>query len=123
MYAFIASALVWIAAQFGHPGSFPAPNVQFASESRMIGAAATADPRIRDLAAAHRGTLGGLYLPDSDTIYLRREIDLDNPEHQAILVHELVHYVQDQLGIAGSVDTLEAQAYALQERWLAEQGR
>ena len=122
MYAFIASALVWVATQFGHPGALPAPNVQFASEQRMLSAAAAADPRARDFFAAHRGTLGGLYLPDSDTIYLRRELDLDNPDHQAILVHELVHYVQDQLGGDGGVDELEAQAYGLQRRWRAEQG-
>lgn len=122
MYAFISSALIWVTAQFGHTGALPAPIVQWASQAEMVQVAGATDPEAREYVRAHGVRLGGLYLPDADKIYLREGLDLDDPRHQSVLVHELVHYVQDQLGVVGTADQLEAQAYALQERWLREQG-
>ena len=122
MYVFIASALVWVSAQFGHDGSLPAPTVQWASEAQMIRVAGATDPDAREWIREHGLRLGGLYIPDADKIYLLEGLDMDDPRHRSVLVHEIVHYVQDQLGVTGTPQQLEAQAYALQERWLQEQG-
>lgn len=122
MYAFISGALLWVTAQFGHVGALPAPIVQMASEDQMVRVAAATDPSMRDYIRDHGLRLGGLYIPDSDKIYLLDRLDLDDPRHQSVLVHELVHYVQDQLGVTGSTEQIEAQAYALQEQWLREVG-
>ena len=122
MYAFISGALLWVTAQFGYDGALPAPVVQRASEAQMVQVAAATDPSMRDHIRDHGLRLGGLYIPDSDKIYLLDRLDLDDPRHQSVLVHELVHYVQDQLGVTGPAEQLEAQAYALQERWLREVG-
>ena len=122
MYAFISTALIWVTAQFGHTGPLPNPTVQLASEAQMIQVAAATDPESRQWLRDHGLRLGGLYIPDADKIYLLEGLDMDDPRHRSVLVHELVHYVQDQLGVTGTPQQLEAQAYALQERWLQEQG-
>ena len=122
MYAFISTALIWVTAQFGHAGPLPAPTVQWATEAQMIQVAGATDPAAREWIRDHGLRLGGLYIPDADKIYLLQGMDLDDPRHRSVLVHELVHYVQDQLGVAGTTQQLEAQAYALQERWLQEHG-
>ena len=122
MYAFISTALIWVTAQFGHTGALPNPIVQWATEAQMIQVAGATDPAAREWIRDHGLRLGGLYIPDADKIYLLQGLDLDDPRHRSVLVHELVHYVQDQLNIAGTPQQLEAQAYALQERWLQEQG-
>ena len=121
LYSFISGALLWVIAQVGPSGPLPAPTVQWASQEEMVRVAAAADPAMRNHIRDHGLRLGGLYLPDRDKIYLLDSLDLDDPRHQSILVHELVHYVQDQLGVTGTVQQLEDQAYALQERWLREQ--
>ena len=122
MYAFISTALIWVTAQFGHAGPLPPPTVQWATEAQMIQVAGATDPDSRQWIRDHGLRLGGLYIPDADKIYLRQGLDMDDPRHRSVLVHEIVHYVQDQLGVAGTPQQLEAQAYALQERWLQEQG-
>ena len=122
MYSFIATALVWVLAEFGHAGALPAPTVQWATQQEMVQVAGATNPDSREYIRRHGLRLGGLYIPDADKIYLREGLDLNDPRHKSILVHEIVHYVQDQLGVQGSVEQLERQAYALQEKWLQEQG-
>jgi hypothetical protein len=122
MYAFISSALLWVTAQFGYDGALPAPIVQWASQAQMVQVAGATDPAAREYIRDHGIRLGGLYIPDSDKIYLLESMDMDDPRHQSVLVHELVHYVQDQIGVAGTTEQLETQAYALQDQWLQEQG-
>jgi len=122
MYAFIAGALLWVTAQFGYDHALPAPTVQWATEAQMIQVAAATDPSAREYIREHGLRLGGLYIPDADKIYLLQGLDLDDPRDRSVLVHELVHYVQDQLGVTGTSAQLEAQAYALEAQWLQEQG-
>ena len=38
------------------------------------------------------------YNLDDKTIYLSNELDLENPVHKSILLHELVHFAQDVTG-------------------------
>jgi len=122
MYVFISGALLWVTAQFGYHDTLPSPYVQWATEAQMVQVAGATDPSARQHIREQGLHLGGMYIPDSDNIYLLKGLDLEDPRHQSILVHELVHYVQDQLGVTGTTEQIEAQAYALQEQWLREQG-
>lgn len=67
--------------------------------------------------------LQGLYHHKSQTIYLNTHLDLDTYYSQSVLLHELVHYLQDYNGLyAASIckSALETKAYELQNLYLAQ---
>ncbi len=58
-----------------------------------------------------------------DEIVLRRGWQPDNPFDVSILVHELVHFMQDEAGrLYPCPGAREKDAYAAQEAWLKSQG-
>lgn len=62
-----------------------------------------------------------LYNHNIDTIIVNEDFDIENFEHHHILVHELVHYLQDINGITDAcVQNLEPIAYELQDKWQKE---
>ena len=70
-------------------------------------------------------TVEGLYNFHDGNIYLSRRIDLSTTEGRAVLVHELVHYLQYRQGLDRSVPcmrALEPSAYAAQAEYLRQYG-
>ena len=66
----------------------------------------------------------GLYNFNDRTVYLLDSVDLATEHGKAILLHELVHYLQYQEGVDKSVECrnqLESLAYLLEARYLREQ--
>lgn len=62
-----------------------------------------------------------LYDDTTDTIIVNEDFDIMNFEYHHILVHELVHYLQDINGITDDcIQNLESIAYELQEKWMDE---
>lgn len=64
-----------------------------------------------------------LYIHDNDTILISNDINLNKFENHYIIVHELVHYLQDINGYYETVECqplLEKDAYILQEKWMRE---
>lgn len=79
--------------------------------------------------AVAQAEFNGTYLPpveaiydnETDTIFLPYETDLDDFANHHIIVHELVHYLQDINGITDEcVGRLETPAYKLHEKWQDE---
>lgn len=73
--------------------------------------------------APNHERLQGLYHHRSQTIYLNTHLDFDTYYSQSILLHELVHYLQDYNGLyAASIckTALETKAYELQNLYLAQ---
>lgn len=67
----------------------------------------------------------GLYNFNEHAIYLLDSIDLNTVEGKGILLHELVHYMQYQMGEDKSVDCkneLESLAYVLEAKFLESAG-
>lgn len=67
-------------------------------------------------------TVGACYL---GTIYLDDRLDVTRAHDRSVLLHELVHYAQNNCAIPRDMAErvmLEDQAYAIQARWLTEQG-
>ena len=61
----------------------------------------------------------GAYDARSRTIYLRSDWNSRNASDVSLLVHELVHYLQDRAGLTFDCpEAREAPAYAAQGRWL-----
>lgn len=72
-----------------------------------------------------RVTVEGLYNFRDGKIYLSSDTDLATTEGQAVLVHELIHYLQYQQGLDRSVPcmrALEPSAYAAQAEYLRQHG-
>jgi hypothetical protein len=70
--------------------------------------------------------IAGLYHFEDGTIYLAHDVDLATIEGKAVLVHELVHYLQYRHGLDRSVPcmvALERDAYAAQRKYLVEHGK
>lgn len=66
----------------------------------------------------------GIYCEDRISIN-GLEVDLTTPEGQTVLVHELVHWLQDYNGEADNapcVPHLERNAYAVHHEWQAQMG-
>lgn len=68
------------------------------------------------------------WFPPGETIYLDQKLDLrHDPGAQSILLHELVHYVQQKSGTFPAEGDCESwlarewEAYDVQLRWLAKQ--
>lgn len=84
------------------------------------------------LAALRHGAVGsggreqaimGVYDGVSKTIFLRADWDSRSPSDVSVLVHELVHYMQDRASLRFEcAGAREAQAYDAQQRWLALYG-
>ena len=69
------------------------------------------------------GSIVALYDPLRRTIYLANGWRGDTPTEVSILVHEMVHFVQDSAGETFECpQARERMAYAAQERWLAISG-
>ncbi|MDX1489421.1 MAG: DUF6647 family protein [Acidiferrobacterales bacterium] len=71
-------------------------------------------------------TVDGLYNHRDDKIYLHEKLDLAAPEGRAVLVHELVHYLQYQQGLEKVVPCmrkLEPAAYAAQGKYLEQHNK
>lgn len=71
-------------------------------------------------------SVAGLYNFRDGNIYLLESEDLETVEGRAVLVHELVHYLQYHSGVDRSVECirkLEPAAYAAQAKYLAQHGK
>lgn len=74
--------------------------------------------------------VGAFYVPETNTMTLPEGFDPDNPGDQSILLHELVHYMQDvsgkdvviYLSAQCPVRRIEMEAYAIQFAFLAMRG-
>jgi hypothetical protein len=65
------------------------------------------------------GEVTAIYDPGTDTIYLREGWTGRTPAQMSILVHEMVHYVQDVADFKfPCVQASEELAYLAQDRWL-----
>lgn len=65
--------------------------------------------------------LHAFYDTKNDVVYLKDSFDLNDPWQQGILLHELLHYVQDQNNkkFACSAE-MEGEAWPLQKKYLKE---
>lgn len=74
----------------------------------------------------NRVSVAGVYNFRDGAIYLLDSEDLETVEGRAVLVHELVHYLQYRNGLDKSVECirkLEPAAYAAQTKFLAQHGK
>jgi uncharacterized protein DUF6647 len=116
MSALIPSLLAWIAAATGYAVPAALPEVRLVPHQVIRGA----------ICAGQECAVGAMYRPGDDVIYLdERLAPAANDFDAAVLLHELVHWVQDRSGRVPDRDcrtrvAAEREAYTLQAAWLRE---
>jgi hypothetical protein len=127
--ALIEAIGAWLSFSFELPATSQRPSLRFATPEDM------AALRHRGVASDHRTTIGAtvlseaadilaLYDDEERAIYLRDDWSGDTPAALSIVVHEMVHHVQNLAGLRFECyEAREKQAFAAQEQWLALFGK
>ena len=117
MEQFIAATLIWLAGQMGLPPHIEPPPVVYMSQGELRNLSSHG----HHLGGRYR--VGGMYNSRHDIIHLPHDFRLDNTYEQSVLVHELVHYLQDTRNVRfNCAGAIEEQAYRLQGIWLQSRG-
>jgi len=133
MQALMMAIVTWLSVNFGLAGTVDLPRVQRVSPERMVEVrlrAHGAGEAMRSTAAWRREAVAGavdleaLYDDASRTIFLREDWTGTTPAEVSVLVHEMVHHLQNVGGLRYEcAEARERLAYLAQGRWLAVSGR
>jgi hypothetical protein len=114
-----AALLLWINANSGYEYAGDPPHITTTDPENLahmiLGEIAWIPERAKS-------GLKGLYVVDTQTIWLRDDFDPQRQEDLSHLVHELVHFLQYQQGDAQRLACgreLEIEAYNIQNRYLS----
>jgi hypothetical protein len=129
MQTLLTVIVTWLSMNFGLPAVYEHPRVQFASTAEMAeiryGLAASNRPDRVAAAAGQSASaefahdVQAIYDDRSSTIYLPEGWTGATPAEGSLLVHELVHHLQNAGGLRyGCAEAREKSAYQAQARWL-----
>ena len=115
MKEIITALMIWLGANTPFDTNHDIPKVIFLPQEQMEKMFYKGEDEMPN-------TLHGLYDKESDTIILPDTWDRRNPWDMGILLHEMVHYLQDQNGIKFSCTAeMERDAWPTQQKYLKEQ--
>jgi hypothetical protein len=129
MQTLLTLIVTWLSINFGLPATEARPHVEFVSAARM------ADVRYSRLASNlpesaavvtdgsdppdYFRNVHAIYDDESGTIYLPTGWSANSPADVSMLVHEMVHHLQNVGGLRyGCPQMRERPAYRAQARWL-----
>ena len=119
--AAMQKVIAWLAVNFELPPTDDLPRIARVSQARMNAL------RYRGLvppAAAEGQRTVAIYDDATRTIYLPEGWSGNTPAEQSVLVHEMVHHLQNVGRLKHDCpQAREKLAYAAQDRWLAQFGR
>ncbi|MDH5537632.1 MAG: hypothetical protein OEZ08_18940 [Betaproteobacteria bacterium] len=133
MQTLLTTIVMWLSINAGLPASYEHPRVEFASPAKMyavrIGGHVSGDAPSSVATASHATPGNGghhveaLYDDRSRTIYLPAGWTGTTPKEVSLLVHEMVHHLQNVAGLKYvCAQAREAPAYVAQDKWLALSG-
>jgi hypothetical protein len=133
MKTLLIAMVAWLSANFDLPANYELPEVRFAAPADIasIHFGAFSVPRQREAAAARDARLPdqppsvvAVYVDRQRTIVLPAGWQGVSPAEQSVLVHELVHHLQNIASLTYACpQEREALAYAAQEKWLQRFGK
>lgn len=134
MEALLTVLATWLSITFGLPAMHEVPRVEFAAPAKMAQvrqerlALVGLGTRWRDFERSPNDTPGrdvqAIYDDVGRTIYLPEDWTSASPGHVSLLIHELVHHLQNLHQIAYEcAGAREKPAYQAQARWLELFGR
>ena len=129
MQALLTVIVTWLSINFGLPAAYDHPQVEFASAAKMVevrySRLAKGRPDRVAAEAGHSAPAGlghdiqAVYDDRSRTIYLPDGWTGATPADVSVLVHELVHHLQNVGGLKYACsEAREEPAYRAQARWL-----
>jgi hypothetical protein len=111
-----ASLMSWISDNFDLAAPGGAARIERASSARLAAVAYNGFQQRRHVL--------GVYEDATRTVFLPEQWTGSSPEEQSVLVHQLVHHLQNLAGNTFQcAEEREKLAYAAQERWLGLFGR
>jgi Domain of unknown function (DUF6647) len=121
MEALMTAIATWLTLNFALPVAPELPKVAQATPEQMV------QVRLQGReapAAAAAAEIEALYDDTTRTIYLRGGWSPDRPRDVSVLVHEMVHHLQNAAGMRFECpQARERMAYAAQRRWLERHGQ
>jgi hypothetical protein len=137
MYSALLTAIVlWIATNFGLPPNYEHPNIKLVSseEIMFLRFKAFTSAQQREIlnqqqhsdgqAVSGRRTAVAVYDDQNATIFLPDTWKGDTPADLSVLVHEMVHHLQNKALLKYECQgAREELAYAAQDKWLGLFGR
>jgi hypothetical protein len=131
MQTMLTAIVTWLSFNVGLPADYHHPRIELVSPEAMHAVRHQGRESARDPARAAGRTqsdgtpeVEALYDDTTRTIYLNREWTGKTPAELSVLVHEMVHHLQNAAGLKYECSQArEKPAYAAQDRWLALFGR
>ena len=127
MNELMVAIALWLTANFGLPAIPTNPKVEFVTSAKIVALRHSGSDEHKTQSVAlqpgQRETLS-IYNNDTKTIYLRSDWTGRTPADLSILVHEMVHHIQNLAQLKYScVEEREKMAYHAQKKWLELFGR
>jgi hypothetical protein len=108
----------WLSENFDLPAKWEQPRIEFVSGERL------AALRFGSVPLDRRREVVAVYHDAKRTIFLARDWTGRTPAEESVLVHEMVHHLQNLDGkIFACAEAREYMAYEAQDRWLKRSGR
>lgn len=118
----LTAVSVWLAHELDVPAVHPLPRVSVASPSELLAIRLAGQAPLH--AHAPEPDIAALYEDSTRTIHLGRGWNPATAAGQSLLVHEMVHHIQNLTGQRfACAEERERAAYAAQSRWLQVHGR
>jgi uncharacterized protein DUF6647 len=132
MEALLAAIVMWLAANFDLPASQDWPRVEMVPARELVALryrdllppGARGVGPARSMPADGGRELVAIYRDDTRTVYLSAGWSGETPAEQSILVHEMVHHLQNIGALKYECpQAREKLAYQAQQKWLALAGK
>jgi hypothetical protein len=128
--ATLTTIVRWLSTNFELPAIYEHPQVKLVTSStlaalryRGLVTSCQQSPVAGSLLEAQGDDLVAVYDDASRTIYLRQGWTADKPAQVSVLVHEMVHHLQNIAALKYNCpEAREEPAYAAQDRWLGRFG-
>lgn len=126
MDTLLTTIVLWLSLNFNLPANYEHPRIEFANKSRISelyhsGALGAGGP---PAGGAGNSTIVAIYNAPERTIYLSDQWTGRTPSESSVLVHEMVHHLQNLSGEHYACpQEREKLAYEAQEKWLNLMGR
>ena len=115
MKEILTALMIWLGANTPFNTNYDIPNIRFVTQDQM-------EQMFYKGSNKMPNTLHGLYDKESDTIILSDQWDRRKPWDMSVLLHEMIHYLQDQNKMKfNCVANMEKDAWPIQQFYLEKQ--